>query len=89
MKGSVKGKKVGPLEWGNSQHQAWSQLMSAFCTAPLLRYFDPSLRLRLETDASDLGLGAVLTQLFEGQWHPIAFWSRQLTPPERNYETHD
>jgi hypothetical protein len=31
----------------------------------------------------------VLTQLFEdGQWHPIAYWSRQLKGAEVRYETH-
>ncbi|MBE3042013.1 hypothetical protein IMZ48_05410, partial [Candidatus Bathyarchaeota archaeon] len=34
---------------------------------------------RVETDASQVGVGGVLTQLIDGQWHPVAFWSRKLT----------
>ena len=40
----------------------------------------------LETDASILGLGAVMSQVQDdGQSHPVAYASRSLTAPERNY----
>jgi hypothetical protein len=34
-------------------------------------------------------IGAVLSQEQEGQWHPIAFLSRTMTPAEQNYEIYD
>ncbi|CAF1143451.1 unnamed protein product [Brachionus calyciflorus] len=43
------------------------------------------LNTRLETDASDIGLGAVLSQKRDGEWKPIAYWSRQLIKSEQNY----
>src|SRR5947199_8159998 len=44
----------------------------------------------LETDASDLAKGAVLSQLEpDKKWHPLAFYSKKFTPAEINYDIHD
>jgi hypothetical protein len=51
------------------------------CGAPLLRTPNERLSYEVVTDASDLGLGAVLLQ--EG--HPFAFESRKLNSAELNY----
>ena len=42
---------------------------------------------KLETDASDVGIGAVLSQKRDGEWRPIAYWSRHLSKAEQNYST--
>lgn len=39
----------------------------------------------VETDASIKGLGAILSQYHNGNLHPIAYASRALTQPEKNY----
>ncbi|KAL0160841.1 hypothetical protein M9458_044566, partial [Cirrhinus mrigala] len=41
----------------------------------------------LQTDASDAGLGAVLSQVQEGEEHPLLYISRKLTPAKRHYAT--
>ena len=42
----------------------------------------------LQTDASDLGVGAVLSQYDDnGHDHPVAYFSRKLLPREVNYST--
>ena len=91
LKGSEKGKKSGPFEWPVEAESAFTQLRAAFTSAPLLRHFDPSLPIRLETDASDYAIAGILTQLQEAnkQWHPVAFHSKKMIDAERNYETHD
>src|SRR6201991_3043488 len=91
MKGSKNGKKTGDLrkEWGKAQQQAFINLLIAFEKGPLLRHFDPDKPIRLETDASKWALCGILSQLFEGHWHPIAFYSRQFKGPELNYGTPD
>ena len=89
LKGSQKGKKNGPLVWGDCEEQAFHQVKQAFTNASVLRHYDPALRVRVESDASGFALAAVLSQLFDAEWHPIAFWSRKMIPAECNYETHD
>ncbi len=42
----------------------------------------------MQTDASDRGIGAVLSQLSdEGSEHPVAYYSRKLLPREDRYST--
>ena len=42
----------------------------------------------VEVDASDSGVGGVLSQqaVEDGKLHPCAFFSRALSPAERNYD---
>jgi len=46
---------------------------------------------RIEADSSDFASGAVLSQQLPGEekWHPVAFYSKSLSPVEQNYEIHD
>ena len=65
-------------------------LKSMFTEGPILAHFDFMRSTRLETDASDFALGAILSQLCEdNRWHPIAFHSRKFQPAEVNYDVHD
>ena len=90
LKGSKEGKKTGPLEWSESAEQAFQSLREVFSSAPLLRHFNPSRKLRLETDASEFAIAGILSQPDdEGNYRPIAFWSRKMIPAEQNYEVHD
>ena len=41
----------------------------------------------MHTDASEVGLGGVLSQVRAGEEHPITYISRKLLPNERNYST--
>jgi hypothetical protein len=55
-----------------------------------LANFDADRPTRVETDASDFALGAVLSQLCDdGKWHPVAFHSRKFQPVEINYDVYD
>jgi len=46
---------------------------------------------RTEANSSDFATGTVLSQVSweDEKWHPVAFFSKSLTPVERNYEIHD
>ncbi len=51
--------------------------------------FDPNCHTILTTDASDVGLGCVLSQVQNGKEMPIAFASHTLQQRERNYATNE
>lgn len=75
------------FSWPKGAEEAFNQIKEAFKKEPLLRHFDPLLPLYLWADASGFAIAAILYQSFldDKQNHPIAFWSRKLTPAERNY----
>jgi hypothetical protein len=93
LKGSQNGRKSGDFskDWGSLQQQAFLALLGAFQTAPLLRHYNPTLPIRLETDASDAALGGILSQQQPDTslWHPIAYFSKQFKGAETNYSTPD
>ncbi|UTT92537.1 hypothetical protein NDA17_007488 [Ustilago hordei] len=86
---------VKPIEWfkkfelPEEAQQAFHKLIQAFTSAGVLQHFDYHLPTRLETDASDFAIAGVLKQEHEGQWHPVAFYSRKMSSAEKNYEIHD
>jgi len=44
---------------------------------------------RMKTNALDLAIDACFNQLYEGMWHPMAYYSRKLSLAEQNYDIHD
>ncbi|XP_043865494.1 LOW QUALITY PROTEIN: uncharacterized protein LOC122757455 [Drosophila mojavensis] len=71
--------------WSEEQEEALQKLKESLTTAPVLACPDFSAKFVLQTDASDYGLGAVLTQEVEGQERVIAYASRKLLKAELNY----
>ena len=56
--------------------------------APVMSFADFNKSFLLETDASQLGLGAVLSQKeTDGQYHPVAYVSWSLSVHEHNYHS--
>jgi len=60
-------------------------------TAPVLVSPQDSEPFHIEADSSDFASGAVLSQRLprEEKWHPVVFYSKSLSPVERNYEIYD
>ena len=72
--------------WKEPQEKAYQELIKALTTAPVLALFDEDKPIRVETDASDVGMGAALMQQDQqGSWHPVEFWSKKFNTAQQNY----
>ena len=73
-------------KWSEDQERAFKQLKDKLSSAPVLMHFSEKLPLKLDTDASQYGVGAVISHVLpSGEERPIAYASRTLTKSERNY----
>ncbi len=77
------------FEWADECAQAFKQLKEDMINKLQLFIFDPNCDTVLAMDASNVGLGAVLSQKQDGQEVPIAFASHTLSTTERNYATNE
>ena len=73
------------VQWQAAQQAAFDVLREELCSEPILRLPDLKREFVLRTDASDIGLGAVLMQEHDGTLFPCVYISRKLLPRERNY----
>ncbi|XP_060756607.1 uncharacterized protein LOC132867653 [Neoarius graeffei] len=79
----------GSYGWSPQAEKAFKDLKDRFCTAPILVLPDTSQPFIVEVDASDSGVGAVLSQRSEGKLHPCAYFSHRLSPAESRYDVGD
>jgi hypothetical protein len=74
-------KKETKFKWAEDQQDAFESLLAK----KKLTQPDFNKVFILETDASNIGLGAALSQIFEEGQKPIAFASRTLSDAEKKY----
>ncbi len=72
-------KKSVHFRWGDEQEQALINLKDALCKAPVLAYPYPDTPYILETDASNLAIGAVLSQVLDGEENVIMYGSKAFS----------
>ena len=78
--------KTAPFNWTVECQAAFQELRQRLTSAPILAHPDFSQQFILDTDASDIGMGAVLSQVDrEGRERAIAYGSRLLSKAERRY----
>ena len=73
-------------KWGIKEEEALEGIKKLLTNAPVMAYFTKDARTRLVTDASPVGLGAVLEQEQEnGSYRPVYYASRKLNNVEKRY----
>ena len=88
LEGEASKLKAEEVELPPDALKAFEELKMRCMTAPVLVFADSKKPFRLETDASKEGLGAVLLQESDdGQYHPVAFASRELKGGEPKYHS--
>ena len=71
--------------WTDEQEKAFEDLKNTLINPPVLAHFNDDLETEVRTDASNVGIGAILAQKHAEGWKPVCFASRQLLPREQNY----
>ncbi|CAI5657039.1 unnamed protein product [Oreochromis niloticus] len=78
--------QTAELQWTDAVNESFNKLKEMLLKSPALAIFNPNLPTFISTDASDYGLGAVLTQMnSSNEERVVAFGSRTLSPAERKY----
>ena len=84
-------KSQGAFSWGNWQQELFNKLKAVLINNPMLQYLNMNKVFSIKTDASNMGIGAVLSQDYkiDGEVHHllIAYTSCTLTLAEWNYIT--
>jgi len=80
-------RKMARFEWTEEAQQAFDVLKKDLVEATSLAFPLPLEPCILDTDASGVAVGAVLSQKVNGVERPIAFFSRVMNSTQRNYCT--
>ena len=80
-------KKSAPelVAWSSDMNVEFNYLKRCVCCSPCLTLPVVGDVFILQTDASGVGVGAVLAVIRDGLEYPVAYYSRKLKPRERNY----
>ena len=72
--------------WTEVHEKAFETLKGALLTRPVLVLPNPAHKWRLATDASNVAMGAVLSQINDkGEEHPIGYYSRKVAGPQTRW----
>ncbi len=80
-------KKSVHFRWEDEQEQAFIKLKEALCKAPVLAYPDPNIPYVMDTDASNMAKGAVISQVQNGEEKVIMYGSKAFSGSQRRWCT--
>lgn len=75
--------------WPENCNAMFVEIKKSLAKRTLLSYPKADATYGLVTDASNIAVGAVLQQLIDDNWEPIAFFSKKLSDTERKYSAFD
>lgn len=79
-------RKECKFDWNEKCEEAFNKIKALLTSEPVLKMFNPNHEIILETDASRIGIGAVLKQKDEkNELHPVGYFSKKLTNYQKNY----
>ncbi|XP_049884610.1 uncharacterized protein K02A2.6-like [Pectinophora gossypiella] len=78
-------KKEVKFIWNEQAEQAFNAVKALLISSKVLAHYDPALPLVLTTDASGVGVGAVISHLTAAGERPVAYASRSLNNAEKGY----
>jgi hypothetical protein len=76
-------KKAAKFKWGREQQESLEALKKVIAQPPVLRMSNFSKKFILQTDASSIPLGKVLSQETDEIRQPVAYASRRISAQER------
>uniref|UniRef100_A0A1A8C4P7 Reverse transcriptase RNase H-like domain-containing protein n=1 Tax=Nothobranchius kadleci TaxID=1051664 RepID=A0A1A8C4P7_NOTKA len=79
--------KKAHFQWHGEHQAAFDKLKQCLTSASVLGYPLDHGEMLLDTDVSDAGIGAVLSQMQQGVERVLAYGSRKLAKTEQNYST--
>lgn len=82
-------KKNEPWRFESEQISAFNELKEILINRPVLTLYNPQASIEVHTDASKLGIGAILLQDDGKGLQPIAYYSRQTSPEEQKFHSYE
>lgn len=77
-------RKDSPFIWTSECQKTFEAIKEYLTSSPILAIFDRNLPIRIYTDASGVGIGAVLKQIQEdGTEKPVAYFSKKLNESQK------
>ena len=82
---SILTSKTVKFRWTEECQEAFQELKNKLLSAPIMSFPNETGEFILDTDASDVSIGAVLSQIQDGEEKVIVYGSRTLTEAEKRY----
>lgn len=80
-------KKNAQWRWGAEQQAAYDEVKESLRTSPILAFLDYNAPIYMRTDASKIGVAAILTQIKDGQERVVQYASRAWTDAESKWHS--